>query len=75
MIKYCFIYNLQPYMFRFSECKLYKEVESVIGKNAKIAMKDIYISDGTLIKCQFLRKLPGIDSSDVQIRVPDTFLL
>ena len=62
-------------MFKLSECKLYKLVESVVGKNAKIAMKDIYISDVTLIKCQFLRKLPGIDSSDVQILVPDTFLL
>ena len=51
MIKYCFIYNFQPYMSKLSECKLHKEVEAVIGKNAKIAMKDIYISDGTLIKC------------------------
>ena len=62
-------------MSKLSECKIYKEVEAVIGKNAKITMKDIYISDGILIKCQFLRKLPGIDSSDVQMWVPDTSLL
>ena len=54
-------------MFKLSEYKLYKEVEYVIGKKFIIAMKDIYMSDGTLIKCQFLIKLPGIDSSDVQI--------
>ena len=41
MIKYCFIYNWQPYMFKLSEYKLYKEVDSVIGKHAIIAMEDI----------------------------------
>ena len=41
------------------------------GKNVVIAMEDIYVSDCTLTK--LLRKLPGIDSSDVQIWVPDTF--
>ena len=67
VIKYCLICNVQPYLFTLSENKLHTEVESVFGENAIIAMEDIYVSDGTLIKCQFLIKLPGIDSSDVHI--------